>query len=439
MDGARLTSASPARQYVYRALDGDGSIVAHVASVQNVANWTKAGVMIRGSLDPSSAQAFMLVSSAKGMAFQRRLTNGASSVGTGGTAATAPRWVKLTRTGAVIRAFESADGVAWTPVGSDTFVMGPSVVVGLAVSSHVNGGLATATFDSVALTRATAPSNAPPTVALTAPSSGAAATAPASIALAATAADSDGTIVKVDFYAGTSLIGTASSAPYAVNWTGVPAGTYSVAAMATDNSGATAMSSARTITVSSPVAAPAGLPAGWGDRDIGGVAIAGAGSFDGTAFTVTGSGVDVWGTSDQFHYAYRPLAGDATIVARVAAVQDVAAWVKAGLMIRETLDAGSAHAFILVSSAKGIAFQRRPAAGGVSVNTAGTSSRAPRWIKLTRAGDLFSAFESPDGVNWTLVGTETIPMGPGGYIGLAVTSHTAQSAAVCAFDHVVIQ
>jgi hypothetical protein len=347
--------------------------------------------------------------------------------------------VKLTRAGAAISAFESADGVAWTPVGSDTFVMGSSVVVGLAVSSHVNGGLATATFDSVVVTAATAPANVPPTVALTSPAPGATATAPASIALAATAADSDGTIVKVDFYAGTSLLGTATSAPYALNWTGVPAGSYSVAAIATDNRGATISSGARTITVSAPPPPPASLPAGWSDNDIGTVGVAGAASFDGTAFTVTGSGADVWGTSDQFHSVYRPLTGDGTIVARVASVQDVAAWVKAGLMIRETLDPASAHAFILVSSAKGIAFQRRPVAGGISVNTAGTPGRAPRWIKLARSGDLFSAFESPDGVNWTLVGTETIRMGPGVYIGLAVSSHTNLSAATCAFDHVVIQ
>jgi hypothetical protein len=94
---------------------------------------------------------------------------------------------------------------------------------------------------------------------------------------------------------------------------------------------------------------------------------------------------------------------------------------------------------MLVSSAKGVAFQRREAKGGISVNTAGTLSGAPRWIKLTRSGDVFSAFESADGAEWTLVGTDTIPMAPTVYVGLGVTSHTAQSAATCTFDHVVVQ
>jgi hypothetical protein len=81
-------------------LSGDGTIVARVGSIQFVNNWTKAGVMIRSSLAPSAAQAFMLVAAAptKGLNFQRRLADGnATSVGTAGAQATAPRWVKLVR------------------------------------------------------------------------------------------------------------------------------------------------------------------------------------------------------------------------------------------------------------------------------------------------------------------------------------------------------
>jgi len=126
-------------------------------------------------------------------------------------------------------------------------------------------------------------------------------------------------------------------------------------------------------------------------------------------------------------------------VARVASVQNVAVWVKAGLMIRDTLAPDSAHASIFVSSAKGIAFQRRDQTGGDSVNTAGSAGRAPRWVKLTRSGDTFSSYESSDGLAWTLVGTDTIPMAPTVYVGLAVTSHTSSSSATCTFDSVAVQ
>ncbi|TDD19271.1 cellulose 1,4-beta-cellobiosidase [Nonomuraea diastatica] len=92
--------------------------------------------------------------------------------------------------------------------------------------------------------------NAAPTVSLTSPSAGQTYTAPASVAIAANAADSDGTISKVDFYQGSTLLGTDTSAPYTHNWTGVAAGSYSVTARATDNGGATTTSSPVGITVS---------------------------------------------------------------------------------------------------------------------------------------------------------------------------------------------
>ena len=56
------------------------------------------------------------------------------------------------------------------------------------------------------------------------------------------------------------------------------------------------------------------------------------------AFRIAGAGADIWGTADAFRYVYQPLAGDGTIVARVASVQSTNAWVKAGVMMsRATL------------------------------------------------------------------------------------------------------
>ena len=438
--GADVWGTSDALQYAYTTLAGDGAIIARVATVQNVANWTKAGVMIRNSLSASAAQAFMLVSPGKGVAFQRRLADGGTSVSTPGSVTTAPRWVKLTRAGNTITAFESPDGVAWAQVASDTFQMGTSVDVGLAVSSHVSGTLATATFDNVTVTAGGSggSTNAAPSVSLTSPVAGASFTAPAVVAMAASAADTDGSIASVAFYAGSTLLGSATTAPYTFTWNGVAAGTYTLTAVATDNLGASTTSAPVSITVTAPPP-PSTLPAGWAQADIGAVPFPGAASFANGTFTVKGSGLDIWGTSDQFHYAYTPLTGDATITVRVASVQNVAAWVKAGIMIRETLAANSAHASLFVSAAKGVAFQRRDATGIDSVHTAGSASQAPRWIKLTRTGNLFAAYESPDGVTWTLVGTDTIAMSSTVYVGLAVTSHTTSASATCTFDGLTIQ
>ena len=80
---------------------------------------------------------------------------------------------------------------------------------------------------------------------------GATFSAAATINLTATASDSDGTIAKVEFFAGTTLIGTDTTSPYAVSWTNVANGTYTLTARATDNAGTTTTSAAATVTVGS--------------------------------------------------------------------------------------------------------------------------------------------------------------------------------------------
>ncbi len=106
----------------------------------------------------------------------------------------------------------------------------------------------------------TTPTNAAPTVSLTAPAASAAYAAPATINLAANAADSDGSVSKVEFYNGTTLLGTDNTAPYTYSWTNVAAGSYAITAKATDNGGATTTSAAVAVTVtvgSSPTAGKA--------------------------------------------------------------------------------------------------------------------------------------------------------------------------------------
>jgi subtilisin family serine protease len=93
--------------------------------------------------------------------------------------------------------------------------------------------------------------NVPPTVSITSPSNGAVFTAPVDITLTAAAADIDGTIAQVAFYANGALVGTATngSGTYSVVWTNAPPGTHTLTAAATDNNGAITVSAAVPITV----------------------------------------------------------------------------------------------------------------------------------------------------------------------------------------------
>ena len=178
------------------------------------------------------------------------------------------------------------------------------------------------------------------------------------------------------------------------------------------------------------------LPAGWASADIGSVGAAGTASGTVDTMTVEGAGADIWGSRDALQFVYAPLTGDGSIVAQVATVEYVADWTKAGVMMRETLAAGSPQATMLVSANKGLAFQRRRALNGTSVSTAGGSGAAPYFVKLTRAGDTFTAFKSTNGTTWTAVGTDTIPMASTIYVGLAVTSHVDGTVATVSFTNV---
>lgn len=94
--------------------------------------------------------------------------------------------------------------------------------------------------------------NQPPVVSLTSPTNNQTYNTPATVSLAATATDADGTISKVEFYNGTTLLGSDNTSPYTYTWNQSSTGTYTLKAVTTDNSGATTTSSTVTIIVSNP-------------------------------------------------------------------------------------------------------------------------------------------------------------------------------------------
>ncbi len=150
-------------------------------------------------------------------------------------------------------------------------------------------------------------------------------------------------------------------------------------------------------------------------------------------------GTDIWNNSDEFRYAYKSLSGDGSITVRVDSLVRSNEWAKAGVMIRETLEAGSVHAFMCVTPDHGTTFQRRPVAEAASASTDVGGSPAPRWVKLTRTGNVFNAYDSMDGVTWTEAAVSPaleIQMAANVYIGLAVTSHDGAISTGAEFSNI---
>ena len=197
---------------------------------------------------------------------------------------------------------------------------------------------------------------------------------------------------------------------------------------------------ASTVSGTPSTAAPP-LPGPWQRGDVGIVAINGMASYDSTAgtFTVIGDTGDIWGTADGMYLAYQPLTGDGSIVAQITGVENANVWSRGGVMIRESMAAGSAHAFMFLSAGKTLAFERRRATGGSTFATLGaTNVVPPRWLRLDRSGNTFTGYQSVDGVTWTYVGSDTIAMASDVLIGLGGSSLNATATSKSTYSNVAV-
>jgi RHS repeat-associated protein len=230
---------------------------------------------------------------------------------------------------------------------------------------------------------------------------------------------------------GTSAVVTnwSSASITAIVPSGATSGTFSVTV-----SSQTAQSSSFTVTV---------LPSGWTDGDIGSVGVAGSASYANGTFTVKGAGGGTLATTaDGVNYVYQQLSGDGTVIARVVSTSGSGSQ-EAGVMIRETLSAGSTNAqgFYYAGSA-GFNLTERTSTGATSdgyILAQGVSVSPPYWVKLVRSGNTFSGYTSFDGESWLQVGSsETISMATNVYVGLYVSNRSTSALATGTFDSVSI-
>ncbi|MEO0473685.1 MAG: T9SS type A sorting domain-containing protein, partial [Bacteroidota bacterium] len=180
------------------------------------------------------------------------------------------------------------------------------------------------------------------------------------------------------------------------------------------------------------------LPAPWVGQDIGAVSAAGSATYGNASFTIDASGADIWNNADEFHFVYQSLDGDGEITARVNSLTNTNSWAKAGVMIRESLDAGSKHAMTIARPGSGgVSFQRRTATNGSSASTLEAGIALAEWVRIVRSGNGFTSYHSNDGTIWTQIGsTVNISMSSSVYIGLCATSHNDGVLTTASIDQV---
>jgi len=410
--GQQIYGSADAFHFVYRALSGDGTIVARVVSMQGGASYASAGVMVRETLDSGSANAKTSDWPAYGgIYFDLRAGTGGGTSEPGGVSVSFPYWVKVVRSGSTFSSFTSSDGATWTQLSSgQTINMAQTVYAGLAVNSGSTSSLTTATFDNVSVSSNTDPA---PMINGLYPSVG--------------IVGSQVAIYGSGFGAtqGNSIV-YLNGSPLTVNSWSAASITITIPAGAT--SGPIGVSVAPTMNDSNVVTfLMASQPlSGWRDIDIGPVGVTGSATYLNGVFVVQGAGeIGSNGNSswDAFHFVYQQLSGDGTIVARVTSEQG-GGYPQVGVMMRETLSANATSAMLYYQpNTSWLVY--RPSTGSNATAQMGNgqeNNAGAYWVELSRTGNSFSSAVSMDGVIWVQAAAPlTMSMASTIYVGLAVS------------------
>jgi len=199
---------------------------------------------------------------------------------------------------------------------------------------------------------------------------------------------------------------------------------------------------------SSEFSACAGLPPSWEQGDIGKVKVPGYSLFDGKKFTLDGEGHDINGKSDSFHFAYKAIEGDCTIIARVIRPMS-SQWTKPGVMIRKSLTHNSAHASALLLPHWNGALVTRSTDGGETKTLGSTHLgeshiikknrlSTPYWLKISKYGTTVIGYMSPDGDVWQKLAEAYIDLGNNYFVGLPACSQLDKVTTRVTYDRVEI-
>ena len=233
------------------------------------------------------------------------------------------------------------------------------------------------------------------------------------------------TINKVEFYQGTTLLGTSLTAPYTWTWSGVTAGNYTLKASAVYDGGYRVDSVGSDITVN-------GLPMPWQTKDIGQPGLAGTAWAIGSDFYVVGAG-KIGSLADDFRFVYQPLSGDGWIMATISSIGAASSSGDVGIMMRESLRSDSRYVYLALSPDGTLRAKSRSSTGGATTTSilgSGTPSKVQ--LCVSRSGDILSFFLF-DGAVWSSGSFGSIGMSPNTYIGLAAASGSGTTLLAAGF------
>ncbi len=176
--------------------------------------------------------------------------------------------------------------------------------------------------------------------------------------------------------------------------------------------------------------------------DIGPVKNAGSAEFEGSTgtYTVSGSGTNMWGETDEFHFVWKKMSGDVSLAADIEwEGEGTDPHRKACLVIRQDLDPKSVYADVAVHGDGLTSLQFRETKGGTTHEVQGKVT-APKRVRIEKEGDYISMSVADDAGELTSAGGSVrLPFSEPFYVGLGVCSHNADVVETAQFTNVDIE
>ena len=176
--------------------------------------------------------------------------------------------------------------------------------------------------------------------------------------------------------------------------------------------------------------------------DVGAPPLKGSAEFDaGTGqYKITGSGTDIWGKADQFHYVWRPMSGNFAVTATAKFLTDGIAHRKAVIMLRQSLDADSPFVQLAIHGDGTPSVQFRNTKAD-NTNTVDFPIESPgTWkLKLVRQGTTITVWIARDGEPLRELGHTANQLGSPILAGLGVSSHTQEATNTVLFSDVSVE
>jgi hypothetical protein len=440
-------------QFAYQSVKGDASVSMRFLSMEvGDAEWTKVGLMVRENDTAGAPAVHFCMTPMHGLHATARTVQDDSTASLGEVGPTnsqeANLYMRLQRAGNDVAGFYSRDGKLWFQAGFSAQTL-PTLkegaLIGLDVTSHSDGELATGKVDSVSLqpglvsVYGVSGCGGNKAVLLTWKALKNAVGYNVYRGPAGATADK---LVKLnaDPVTGSSFTDNTDGL---VNGTSM---TYAVAAVLPGSDG----NPVEGVAVAAG-ATPVVVPEGFVGCSIAEGANQGSATFDAATgqITIRGSGGDIWDASDRFYFMAQAMDGDVQLTVKAldkpTATSD---WAKAGLMIRESLEGGARFADLVTTPSNGLAFQWRPTTNsgndlGNSVSIDTDTLKPPITMRLTRKGNTITAeYSTDDGKTFQSAGDpytfeQALPKTL--YVGLAITAHDASQVSEAHFSNLDIK